>query len=473
MRRSVIASITLITIIGACIVLPTASRAQMDAVTGTSPTWFLAEGSSAWGFNTRISIENCNNARLHARITYMTADGEVEGGTISLPPESQTNVNPASVLGQADFSTKVECLEGLNIAVDRTMKWDSFFEPYPPYFSTIEPQPTVEPTGPETWWEEGHSSIGVPAPSTTWYFPEGCSAFGFVTWLLIQNPNAAKARCTVTYMTEDAGPVVVVKEVAGKSRASFNMFDDIGARNASIEVTSNLPVVPERSMYRDEKRAGSDSIGATAPSLDYYLAEGSTAWGFTTYLLIQNPNQTNATVDVSCQTAEGAEVLDPVTIPARSRKTVLVNDTLPDKDMSFRVHSSMPIVAERAMYWETGSGTACHDSIGVAAPHKRYYLPDGNLWDGETWTLVENPNDMPVRIEIAYFGDGGTNDVWFTDTIAAHSRKSYNMADRYSEYGSGSTRVTSLNSGRGIIVERSMYYWGRTGGTNTIGAWSD
>jgi hypothetical protein len=77
-----------------------------------------------------------------------------------------------------------------------------------------------------------------------------------------------------------------------------------------------------------------------------------------------------------------------------------------------------------------------------------------------------------VKIEIAYFCEAGIGDVWFTDTIPARSRKSYNMSDRL-PYGRASTRVTSLSSGRKIMVERSMYWYGRGAGTNTIGAFSD
>ena len=29
------------------------------------------------------------------------------------------------------------------------------------------------------------------------------------------------------------------------------------------------------------------------------------------------------------------------------------------------------------MYWDSGWGEACHDSIGLSAPHTVFYLPDG------------------------------------------------------------------------------------------------
>lgn len=471
MRRTMILLSTLAIAVAACMAAPAVGWAQ-DSTAPASSTWYLAEGSSAWGFSTTISIVNTNNARLHAQVTYMTNEGEVDGGTFSLAPESQTVLDPALTLGQVDFSTRVVCLEGSGIAVDRTMRWSSYQEPFPPYVETGDPEASVVEPGPESMWEEGHASIGLAQPATRWYFPEGCSAFGFSTWLLVQNPNAAQARCSITYMTEDAGPVSVVKNVAGKTRASFNMLDDVGPRNASIMLSSDLPVIPERSVYLADKRAGSDSIGATEPSRDFYLAEGSTGWGFTTYLLIQNPGATPASVQVTCQTPEGAEALPPLAIPARSRKTMRVNDVLPERDMSFKVHGSVPIVAERAMYWETASGTACHDSIGVSAPHMNWFLPEGSSWDGIAWVLVENPNGSPVRIEIATYSTEPSSCIAWTDTIAAHSRKSINVGERFGGYGSASVSVSSMNRGRGIIVERSMYYYAMTGGTNTIGAWS-
>ena len=86
-----------------------------------SSTWYLAEGTTAWGFSTWISIENPNTSAVHAAITYMTGTGNVSGGTMTLPAQSQTTVNPADKLGNQDFSTRVACTEGKAIAVDRTM----------------------------------------------------------------------------------------------------------------------------------------------------------------------------------------------------------------------------------------------------------------------------------------------------------------------------------------------------------------
>ncbi|HEY5527321.1 MAG TPA: IPT/TIG domain-containing protein [Candidatus Anoxymicrobiaceae bacterium] len=422
------------------------------AKTAPAPTWYLAEGTSNWGFDCRVNIENPNATAVTARITYMTDTGPIVQPDIALPALSQTTVYPGDAIGPKDYSTKVQCLEGRNIAVDRTMTW----------------------TGPGAASAEAHSSVGVTQPATTWYLAEGSSSWGFECWLLIQNPNASAANCDATYMIEGSGPKTVRHVVPGNSRASYNMFGDIGAKDASIKVVSNVPVIPERAMYRNNRREGHDSIGTTTPANDYYLAEGTTGWGFTTYVLVQNPNPTPTTVTITYMTAQyGLQVQPAFNMPANSRKTIKVNDTLKGLDFSTQIHGALPIIGERAMYWDNGTGESCHDSIGMDTPHTTFYLPDGQSSDGwETWTLVQNPNPVPVIVRVYYLTNTGTGNVTFTDTIPASSRKSYNMGDKLPQ-GRASVLVTSLTTGRLIMVERAMYWNNRGAGTDTIGGYSD
>ena len=422
-------------------------------------TWYLAEGSTAWGYSCYISIENPNNEQVNADITYMTTDaGAVSGGTVTLPANSQTTVNPADTLGARDFSTRVECKEGKTIAVDRTMSWP----------------PKDAGAGVAG---DGHCSIGITAPAKTWYLAEGSSEWGFECWLLIQNPNAGEATCQVTYMIEGADPVTVEKKIPANSRETYNMANDIGAADSSIKVTADVPVIPERAMYRYSRQEGHDSIGTTAPATDYYLAEGTSAWGFTTYVLIQNPQGTATDVNVTYLTNSGpvAHPANPINMPANSRDTIRVNDFLPNSDFSTKVSGSQPIIAERAMYWGAGTelGEAAHDSIGMAEPHTTFYLPDGQTSEGyETYTLVANPNDSAVTVQITYLTPDGAGNVTFTESIGANSRMTYSMGDAGIN-GRAAVLVTSKTAGKKIMVERAMYWNNRGAGTDTIGGYSD
>jgi hypothetical protein len=321
-----------------------------------------------------------------------------------------------------------------------------------------------------------HSSIGATAPSKIWYLPEGSSNWGFETWTLVENPNPTLAHVTLTYMTQDQGAKVFSKTVPAYSRATYNMASDLGVQaDASVKVTSDAPVIAEESMYRNNRREGSCSIGANTPATDYYLAEGTTAWGFDTYVLVQNPNPVPSDVTITCMTPKGPVALPSFRMDADSRETTLLNHWLPDTDMSVQVHATAPIVAERSMYWGAGTplGEACHASVGLDSPHMTFYLPDGQTSNGyETYTCVQNPNPGSVHVQVSYLPQGGGKAVTFTDEIAPNSRKTYSMGDKISS-GRASVVVQSLDGARPIMVERSMYWNNRGAGTNTVGVYSD
>ena len=440
---------------------PGGGTSNAQTFTVASSTWYLAEGTTAWGFNTYITIQNPNSSAVTAKITYMDPNPEPNGKgrvfpprQITLPPESQTTVDPRWDLGNTDFSTKVECLQGKTIAVDRTMFW----------------------TGPGAPSPEGHSSIGVTSPSTTWYLPEGSSAWGFETWTLVENPNAQDAHVTLTYMVEGQGSKTLTKTVPAYSRATYNMEQDLGEQaDASIKVTADQPVIAEGSTYRNNRREGSCSVGATAPAKDYFLSEGSTAWGFTTYVLVENPNSEPTDVTLTYMTPEGPKAQPAFTMEANSRKTIRVNDSLANTDFSTQVHGTKPIIAERSVYWGAGTalGEACHASIGLSSAHMTFYLPDGQTSNGyETYTLVQNSNPGAVTVRVTYLPQGGGKSVTFTDIVPASSRKTYNMADKLPN-GRAAIMVISKTTGKKIMVERAMYWNNRGAGTDTIGGYSD
>ena len=431
------------------------------AITSPTPTpyyLYLAEGSNAWGFSTYITIENPNESECHAKITYMDPNPEAGKGrvftrTIALPPLSQTTISSAQDIGEVDFSTKIECIEGKKIAVDRTMFWN---------FGS---------------GEEGHSSVGTTTPSKTWYLPEGSSAWGFETWTLIQNPNSEDAEVTLTYMTQEGEQKSFTKKIPAYSRATYNMAVDIGEKDSSIKVSSNVPVIAERAMYRNNRREGHSSIGSTTPATDYYLAEGAVGWdvGFETWVLVQNPNDKETEVSLTFMTQSGEVPGPSFKMAPNSRESIPLHGILPkDTDVSTHVHGNNPIIAERAMYWTSSGQEVCHDSIGMDSAHSTFYLPDGWTDNGrETWTLIQNPNSTSVEVEISYLTPTGKGNVTKTETIPANSRKTFNMLSHSGIQGRAAIMVRSKTSGKKIMVERAMYWNSRGAGTDTIGGYSE
>lgn len=420
-------------------------------------TYYLAEGCTDYGFDTLVLIENPNDSRVDVRVTFMTDKSPVQMQPANIDSMTTVAFDPKDILGAANFSTKIECLSGKSIAVERWMAW---------------PDQTGQ-------FSEGHSSIGVTAPSKTWYLAEGSSKWGFECWVLVQNPNSTEATVDLTYMIEGVGPKVVKKAVPANSRRTFFMADDIGSVDASVKVSGNVPVIAERAMYRNGRREGHGSIGTTAPAKDYYLAEGTTDWGFTTYVLVQNPNPAPNQVTLTYMTQAGPIQEPAFTMPANSRKTIRVNDLHPGKDLSTKVHGSKPLIAERAMYWDSGYGEVCHDSIGLSAPHSTFYLPGGvceplnyelQQPDIETYTLVQNPNNKAVQVRLTYIDEN----LPVTVTVPANSRKTFCMSDYFGvEPTDSGIVVESLTSGCKIMAENANYIMQRTIGQETIGAYAD
>jgi hypothetical protein len=99
-------------------------------------------------------------------------------------------------------------------------------------------------------------------------------------------------------------------------------------------------------------------------------------------------------------------------------------------------------------------------------PQYVIYLPDGQTSQGrETWTLVQNPGEVPLDVTIKYLTPTGQDNKTVTDQVPASSRKTYPMSDKIS---SGRAAIL-VECSQPAIVERAMYWNNRGAGTDTIG----
>jgi len=140
-------------------------------------------------------------------------------------------------------------------------------------------------------------------------------------------------------------------------------------------VVADNPVIAERAMYWNTpasfRQAATDSIGVPGPATTWYLAEGSTGanaqGGFESWVLVQNPGDDTAGVDLFYQTPSGEKKGPHLSMKAHTRSTVNIADTVPNEfSVSTRVVADNPVIAERAMYWNTPASfrQAATDSIG-------------------------------------------------------------------------------------------------------------
>jgi hypothetical protein len=398
-------------------------------------------------FDTYILLSNPGGETAQARLTYMLRDGRQVAEERSLEPFSRETVKVDDTLVNEEFSCTVEALQG-KVVAERSM-----------YFRYSGQYPG------------GHVSPGSTAPATDWFLAEGCTDYGFDTYVLIQNPGGEAADVTVTFMTEDGQTLVLPCTVTPYSRYTVTVDKVAGMEHAefSTRVSSSRPVVVERSMYFDYNgiKEGHNSQGLTSLSNEWYFAEGYTAGAFDTYVLLANPSDTPADVSMVLLGENGASSEITFDISAHARRTVAIDRIKgwSKRAFSIKLHSTQPIAAERAMYFKYNGITGGHDALGCPAPATEWYVAEGyTAGEFDTYILVLNPGDESADLLVRYMLKGGR----YLDrmyNVPAHSR--YTLAVD-GEPGLSSEEVSAvMASSRPVVVERSMYfrYGGRPGGS--------
>ncbi len=295
------------------------------------------------------------------------------------------------------------------------------------------------------------------ADNKTWYLSEGSTDYGFEEYITIQNPSAATANVNVLFMTPGGAQPPQTLSVAPDSRATVTVSDFVPGTDVSAKVTSDQNIICERSMYWNGRIEGTDSIGVQAPSYAWYLAEGTTDYGFDTFLTVQNPTARAATVSVTYLTDEGPVEKDPFTVDANSRQTVNVADDLPASDMSFEVIADQRIICERAMYWDGRRGG--HVSVGSNSPAQEWYVCEGSTdWGFTEYLELGNPGAGDAAVDLTYMTPSGP--VPRTPlNVPAGSRVTVRVNDDLP----GEDISVRAVSDAGIIVERAMYWDNGTG----------
>jgi 5'-nucleotidase/UDP-sugar diphosphatase len=321
-----------------------------------SPQWYFAEGATDGGFDTWILVENPYVEDVHVDISFQTggagllAPPALQGVTI--PALSRRSFKVNDYVTEYDVSTYVECTDGMVVA-ERSMYGNG-----------------------GAW---GTASIGATAPAKQWYMAEGATDGGMETFVLIQNPTASTAHVDIAFQT-DTGEVLPPSlqglAIPANTRRTFKVNDyvtdyDVSTFVECTDAAADIGVVCERSMYGGDRTWATDSIGASEPGVDWYMAEGSTGGGMETFVLIQNPGPGDAVVNVTFQTDSG-EVAPPdlqgLIMPGGSRGTIPVDAFVFDNyNVSTRVTAvGGMVICERSVFG--GNRTWATDSIGYLRP---------------------------------------------------------------------------------------------------------
>lgn len=303
-------------------------------------------------------------------------------------------------------------------------------------------------------------------PATTWYLAEGSTAAGFETWVLVENPGDNPANVTLTYMNETGEKAGPNQTLAPHSRATFNVADSLANDWAvSTKVTSDQPVIAERSMYWKNRKAGHCANGVATPGTEWYMAEGCTANGFETWVLLQNPGDSAAKATLTYMNENGVTNGPTVDLAPHSRATVDVSKTLPnDFQVSTKVICDQPIIAERSVYFNSRNGGTCED--GVDSPKFKTLLAEGSTANTfESWILIQNAGLSDATVYITYFTENGAQER-APLMVKAGQRVSLNES---ADIGSDAQVSASVQSTTPVAVERAVYWANRVEGSCSKG----
>ncbi len=317
-------------------------------------TWYLAEGATIAGFNLFYLVQNPGDQEARITVTYLLPEPRppiTKSYTIGAGRRENIWVNTeAPGLAAAEVSAVVT--SDRPVIVERAMYRD----------------------GAGQRFSAGHASAGVAAPSTTWFFAEGATGDYFDLFFLLANPATSAASVEARYLLPDGTVVTKVYEVAAQSR--FNVWVDLErfegvdglplkdtAVSAVFTVTNGVPIVAERAMWwpgaPDRWFEGHNAAGAPATGTKWAMAEGEVGGraDVQTFILIANPSDTDALVEVKLVYEDGTTSASLLEVRAHSRANFDVARQVPTsrgRRFGAIVESlggnAAPIVVERAMY---------------------------------------------------------------------------------------------------------------------------
>jgi hypothetical protein len=339
--------------------------------------WYFAEGATHSGFDLFYLLQNPSPTE-HAtvEVTYLRPSPLPPlVKQYALPPASRSNIwvdaeefPPGSgnfVLSNADVSAVIEVVDGPAIAAERAM-----------YLSR-----------PGQLFAAGHASAGIPEPATDWFLPEGATGDFFDEFVLVANPHDMPTSIRATFLLPDGRWFEQDYVVGAKSR--FNLWLDVEeipqgsgqrplADTAVSTVISSLdgvPVIVERAMWWPGNvttwSEAHNAPGTTTTGLRWGMAEGEVGGSSeaSTYVLIANPSPVPAQVKVTLLFENGSAERT-YTLAPRTRFNVDVGTEFAGQFSAGTVAplrfgalveslappgaAAVPIVVERAMYWNSG-----------------------------------------------------------------------------------------------------------------------
>lgn len=320
----------------------------------------------------------------------------------------------------------------------------------------------------------------------TQFFAEGATGGLFNARLSITNPRpshasvcplcGSPAHVQLSFLRADGTVIREHMLVPEGTEESLDLGAVPGLEHAefSISIESDERILAERTMSWQDGRGGAHADhGVEAGDTEWYFAEGATHSGFELFYLLANAGNTVAHVTVTYLLPGNQSPLAlTYEVGARSRRTIWVNlahARLAATDVSARIASDVPIVAERAMYLDAPAGgwSAGHAAAAVRRPSTTWTFAEGATGRYfDTYLLMANPFATPADVTVRYLRPDGLGPIERTYRIGAQQRVTIDVERE--DPGLADTAVSIVvvvGLGTGVVAERAMWWPGPTSAT--------
>lgn len=208
----------------------------------------------------------------------------------------------------------------------------------------------------------------------------------------------------------------------------------------------------------------------SAPSaFTRYLAEGVTSSFFATRIVLANPGARAATTSLEFLRDDGVVVQQSTTVPPLATRTIDANmiPGLGSRAFSSVITSDEPLAVDRTVTWHDDQGRTygSHAETSLPGPAPRWYLAEGATHSGfDLFYLLQNPSTDPVDVRVRYLRPTSAP---LEKTYRVPGRTRMNIWVDQEKFepaaqpllaASDVSAVIDTLDGRGIIVERAMYY---------------
>lgn len=422
--------------------------ATVTAAIAASAVWYLAGGDTHAGSHTAIALVNPDTQPATVAVTLAGTDGPTIPYRTTMPAGSRTTIDVNTIAGSGRY-----------------------------VFATVQADRAIGAQ--ETVYRDGgdfRTAIGVRAALTTWYLAEGYTGLTFREHIHLYNPGAAPAQVDVQLLPFNGRrPVTVQRTVPAGHGAVLDINAGLPGQSVAAIVHSDRAIVADRVLTFGAGGYGAtEQAGAGAPATTWLFAEGSSLHGFETYLTVLNPSLSQrARVTATFFDRSGAALGNAtVVIEPRHRGNIRVNDVVRASGIATILSSTVPVVAERPLYFGAPNAgrAAGSDVLGRNGGGLRWLFPEGgSVPDGREFLLLQNPSGQAATVHVQFFGEAGplaTRDV----QLPPRSRVTLDVRRDVASLPAGphSSLLTSTN-GVPVIAEQSLYGGDLTIGDSTAG----